>query len=190
MARGDCNCWQPAEVGDWRKRRRANLPPCGGDARRGRGGAVPPTYHPMACRSLVRFPALEGFDGRPAILRAPLVTWNRPLLAATRSCRGAKPEAPVISKIVTERGPTHPFSQARTVAWGNPRPRTNPASRKEGPVKMEPGRVASGQKRTGLPRQSLCPAGHLPHEGGDWQILDLRHSPSGRGSSGLQCLST
>src|SRR5262245_35419097 len=63
---------------------------------------------------------------------ATLVTWICVLLERTRSAMAAKPETPMISKIVGERGPAARNSQARTVAWAKFRPETKPDSRKDG----------------------------------------------------------
>ena len=67
----------------------------------------------------------------------------------------AKPDLPLILKIVGERGPTARNSQARTVAWAKFRPETKPVSRKDGRNGARNKSSFQSQLLSSNPRQSL-----------------------------------
>src|SRR5262245_40573645 len=71
----------------------------------------------------------------------------------------AKPETPMISKIVGERGPAARNSQARTVAWAKFRPETKPDSRKDGRGGFRNKSSFLSPFLSSNSRQSLSPAG-------------------------------
>jgi hypothetical protein len=69
----------------------------------------------------------------------------------------AKPETPVIWKIVGEHGPAAGNSQARTVAWAKFRPETKPALRKDGRSGFLDRSSFQSHFLSFNPRQSLSP---------------------------------